>query len=394
MKKNISFIILIFLTFHALGSPYWLKDPKLDDYLDSWIGINSDELIKNFGPADSISILSDGSKVMKYEKKTVITIDPTYKKGVKKTYTKKDEYLRQYTETIDTSEYNPGSSHEYNGHVLFTVNSKNIITDYRYDGDLFALEKLITKTTSPFYNINSFYLAQYNEKANIEWNGKLIDDLKLLYNQKKTQKKNLILEENIGNNTSYVTCYQDGIITSGIKYYYNSITKEITEVVVFGEYIDIEYLFFYYNDFIPIKNKNPFSTDTNIIIGLSYGTDNTFGICYNCTGSIYNDNPKIKASAGFNFYFDKNFDCKDLNVNLFNLYYNFIDKNIFTLYTGVGIDLGWNFGSKDHGFNLGFPITLGTTINSVGIEGTLRPGCFTEKKFFWKLQLFYTFDIP
>lgn len=82
----------------------------------------------------------------------------------------------------------------------------------------------------------------------------------------------------------------------------------------------------------------------------------------------------------------------DFNLNLISIDYYFIDKKAFKLFAGGGFDIGYNFGSLDNGFNLGFPLEAGMDIGPVNIKGIFRPGFFTDQNPFWRIQVSYIFN--
>ncbi len=391
MKKTIIILSLILLTSKLFGTPYWLKEPDFSDYMKSWLGINADELIKTWGPMNAITELSDSSKVLKYEKTVVDITDPTYIQGTVKTYTKTDKIGRTYTETEDSSYYNPGSRDEYYGYVLFTIDSDNIIIDYNYHGQKGALWELIKESTSPYFNRNDFYLTQYNEKAK-EWIGEPVDNVKIICDYRNTKKKNnyieLIERNDVSDSPAFV-CYPYPAKDSNscICFLYNYENREITEVKISGNYIDFEKSYF-----SPSEMPKPKDYDSGAYyaLGFTLGKDNAFGIH---SGLVVNDSGVSFGTIAWQFDIYIASDIFDINCNIVTLTLDLVDEKDFKIYLGAGCDLGWNFRSKNHGFNLGFPLSLGTKIGPIDINGIVRPGFFTDDKLFWKIQVSYLFSM-
>ncbi len=60
----------LFLTLAILSLVGCATPPRIDPYtarMDQWIGVHSDDLVKQHGPPSSIYNLSDGGKVMQYQ---------------------------------------------------------------------------------------------------------------------------------------------------------------------------------------------------------------------------------------------------------------------------------------------------------------------------------------
>lgn len=380
MKKIVLVFLSVFLFCSSLFAEMWmLKEPGLPDYMNTWMGQNADILIKTWGPANGDSRLSDDTRVMKYEKEIIDIKNPVYIKGSVRTDTYKDKYGKYYTISRDSTYYDPGSTNIYKAVAMFTVDSNNEIIDWSYEGNQRALEEMIKPATSPFFDLNDFYVSQYYKRAQ-EWIGYTLDDVKRVYAHKYVKGKTLerVESEELG---VYWACASDNDLGTAVFFIFDEAEERVERILIGGKYELLEKLY-----------ESPYDVsvaDINIkyLFGVSYGVDNAIGIHVEERMDMFSN---WKVGISLDSVFGKN--IVDFNLKLITFDYYFIDEDLLKMYAGLGFDFGYNFGSLNKGFNLGFPVNLGIQLGPVDIRGFARPGFFTDKKFFWRVQVSYVLD--
>lgn len=337
IMKKILIPFLFLMCTQAFADIWTPKKPDYSDYLRSWFGINADQLIMYWGNPSSVGELSTGEIVFEYDEHIQTTTSGTYVPGSVTTTSSVDtKGTVTYSQTINDGYYKAPETYNYKAWVIFTINKSNNICAYSYDGQIGALNNMISKRTCPYFNETTYYLEQYRIKAS-EWVGYTAEDLNDIYPDKGGTDKPKT-------STKYVVTSPKDEKTF-IVFNLDNAGEKIESVEVEGDYKKLETLY--------ASPLEIFQTEINPTIYAGAGLVVFPEIeprALSLNGAL-----KIDLAYGFKFATGLNLLIgKEMFTGSFDitpLDYYVIRKEDFNLHLGLSFLLGYYSHEKDNGFS-------------------------------------------